>query len=414
MKKILFSLFAMTSLMSHAEFTVTIAPSNVQAGISEDDIESNMDNEEHYLSILLLNEENHCDYRLFQFNIFVPEEMFFSNDDELLFAAGERMPTTNKGAIRLDMQLTKLAEHLQTIPHYLGYQVVGSQQATKNYIIGGESGGELLQLYYGTTENLQDGIYPIYTSVVKFAKDENTGDVNNEFSTSYIKVGNVAGPLTMKGQIPSVINTALATETAITNLDLSAVTASYGTFTYVDGRAVTAPADENVKADKAVYSRTVGAGNYASLKAPFAATGCSNLYTLDNNSDNLGSEWVNFTEAATVTAGDNLLVKGDIALSAENVALGDVAAAHAEDDVYYVKNGIFYHGTNITINPLRTCWKLNSVNSNLMIAIDGEPTGITLNTIDGLNTPTYDLQGRRSEKAQHGIFVTNGKKQIIK
>lgn len=265
-----------------------------------------------------------------------------------------------------------------------------------------------------------DGIYPIYlktnpsgTFMATSSKPADRYDFAD--ATSYVVVGNPTNAsLTMEGEIPSFVNEKLATETAITSLNLSAVTKVNGTFTYVDGRAVTAPTGADVKADKAVYSRTVGAGNYASLKAPFAATGCSNLYTLDNNSDNLGSEWVNFTEAATVTAGDNLLVKGDIALSAENVALGDVAAAHAENDVYYVKNGIFYHGNSITINPLRACWKLQGVNVNLMIAINGEPTGIKLSTVDSLDTPTYDLQGRRSEKAQHGIFVTNGKKQIIK
>lgn len=282
--------------------------------------------------------------------------------------------------------------------------------------------GAILRIKITPPEGIADGYYPI--KLIGGGLDETSfmstsGDKGSEiwFDTqvSYVVVGNPTNAsLTMEGVIPSFVNEKLATETAITSLDLSAVTKVNGTFTYVDGRAVTAPIGADVKADKAVYSRTVGAANYASLKAPFAATGCSNLYTLDNNSDNLGSEWVNFTEAATVAAGDNLLVKGDIALSAENVALGDVAAAHAENDVYYVKNGIFYHGNNITINPLRACWKLQGVNANLMIAINGEPTGIKLSTVDSLDTPTYDLQGRRSEKAQHGIFVTNGKKQIIK
>lgn len=282
--------------------------------------------------------------------------------------------------------------------------------------------GAILRIKITPPEGIADGYYPI--KLIGGGLDETSfmstsGDKGSEiwFDTqvSYVVVGNPTNAsLTMEGVIPSFVNDALKDETSITNLDLSAVTAVNGTFTYVDGRAVTAPADENVKADKAVYSRTVSEGNYTSLKAPFTATGCSNLYTLDNNSDNLGSEWVNFTEATTIAAGDDLLAQGSIALSGENVKLGDVAAAHTEDDVYYVKGGRFYRGNKITINPLRTCWSLQGGNSNLMIAIDGEPTGIALNTIDGLDTPTYDLQGRRSENAQHGIFVTNGKKQIIK
>lgn len=345
-------------------------------------------------------------------DIYIPNGIGFN--PEYIYK-GDLLPyTSNKDGDRTykhTVDFQAYASERQDIPGYTRYLLNIFSMSAET--LSGESGESLVTFDLGTGD--QDAFYPIYIKNVKLAISDQEALAEDLAATSYIKVGNPNNQsLAITGELTNLVNEALKNETAITNLDLSTVTKVNGTFTYVDGRAVTAPTGADVKADKAVYSRTVGAGNYASLKAPFTATGCSNLYTLDNNSDNLGSEWVNFTEAATIAAGDNLLVKGDIALSAENVALGHVDAAHKENDVYYVKNDLFYRGTNITINPLRTCWKLQGGNSNLMIAIDGEPTGITLNTIDGLNTPTYDLQGRRSEKAQHGIFVTNGKKQIIK
>lgn len=405
MKKIVLSILtAFAALTMYAENTINITPVKVATGTQEVYVYIEMNNDVPVYTI--------------QFDVVLPDgikpylnakgnpnssTLALSNDDNRVEYYDEDE----------DDDVTVFANSAgSSYIDYNGRKVLRYNGAG-TYPVAGTS-GKIFKLRLKLDANLAEGVYPVVLNRGMFLDPDNNG-AENIVSTSYIIVGNPTDQsLTMEGEIPSFVNEKLATETAITSLNLSAVTKVNGIFTYVDGRAVTAPADQNVKADKAVYSRTVGAGNYASLKAPFAATGCSNLYTLDNNSDNLGSEWVNFTEAATIAAGDNLLVKGDIALSAENVALGHVDAAHKENDVYYVKNDLFYRGTNITINPLRTCWKLQGGNSNLMIAIDGEPTGITLNTIDGLNTPTYDLQGRRSENAQHGIFVTNGKKQIIK
>lgn len=291
-----------------------------------------------------------------------------------------------------------------------GYYIVTLYDSDLQTIKG--YGGEIMQIYFTTAAGMQSGVYPIYLKDIVLTVSAREA-VRIADATSYVVIGNPTNQsLTMKGEIPSFVNEKLATETSITNLDLSAVTAVNGTFTYVDGRAVTAPADENVKAEHVAYTRTIGDGKYGSFKAPFAVSGCSNFYKFKN----LEANYVNFTETNDIVAGDDLLATGVIDLSADNVALTNVPAPHTVNDVYffYSEDGKFYHGNNITINPFRTFWTIGSTNSNLMMAIDGELTGIEFNTIDGQNNSSYDLQGRRNENARHGIFVTNGKKQIIK
>ena len=48
-----------------------------------------------------------------------------------------------------------------------------------------------------------------------------------------------------------------------------------------------------------------------------------------------------------------------------------------------------------------------------IVVNNGTPTGIENMATDKSNT-TYDLQGRRTEKVQNGVYIREGQKMLIK
>lgn len=255
-----------------------------------------------------------------------------------------------------------------------------------------------------------DGIYPIYlkageTFVATSSKVEDRHDFSD--ATSYIVVGNpLAQNLSLTGTIPSFVNSALAEQTGIEALNLTEVTASNGTFTYVDGRNVFGPSTE-VKGN-VVYKRAAGTSTYSSLKLPFAAdVNCLKFVNVENNT-------ANFTAATTVAANESVIVEGAVDVQAENVVLGTATEGKANDGQFYLKNDKFY-SVNVTavVPAFRGLWDMPASASNLRIAVDGVLTGIDATQIDAQSN-AFDLQGRQVQNTKNGVFVVNGKKQFVK
>lgn len=254
-----------------------------------------------------------------------------------------------------------------------------------------------------------DGIYPLVIKGGAYMCKSSVDAENvvwEDDQISYVKIGSpTEASLTATGVIPSFVNNALATESAITSLDLSAVTAVNGTFTYVDGREVVAPTADF--AATATYSKTVS--KYASLTMPFDADLTDKgAYVLDG----VTGSTANFVEAKNVNAGDVVLLTKDVAL--EGTKLGD-ATKSVQSSAYYVSNDgtELRKGTNVTVPALRGYWNVGG-GSNLRIALDGVLTGITAAEIDADAANTFDLQGRQTTNAKNGVFVVNGKKQFVK
>lgn len=254
-----------------------------------------------------------------------------------------------------------------------------------------------------------DGIYPIYLKAGEsFVATSSQVADRHDFAdaVSYIVVGNpLNANLSLTGEIPSFVNAALASETGIECINLSDVTASHGTFTYVDGRDVVAPATE-VKADVA-YKRAAGSNTYASLKLPFPAN--VNCYKFDG----VDAEYAHFSSASSVAADESVIVSGAIDVTASNVALGAAQVGKADPGQFYLKNDEF-HSVNVTavVPAFRGIWN-GASSSNLRLAIDGVLTGISAAQLD-TQSNTYDLQGRQATNAKNGVFVVNGKKQFVK
>lgn len=293
-----------------------------------------------------------------------------------------------------------------------GYNFIVDESGKEFFRYGGAgqfpvagTSGKVFKIRIKVDASVEPGIYPIYMKNVTFLDTESQGPHNMEFA-SYIVVGNpLNANLSLTGEIPSFVNAALASETGIECINLSDVTASHGTFTYVDGRDVVAPATE-VKADVA-YKRAAGSNTYASLKLPFPAN--VNCYKFDG----VDAEYAHFSSASSVAADESVIVSGAIDVTASNVALGAAQVGKADPGQFYLKNDEF-HSVNVTavVPAFRGIWN-GASSSNLRLAIDGVLTGISAAQLD-TQSNTYDLQGRQATNAKNGVFVVNGKKQFVK
>ena len=99
------------------------------------------------------------------------------------------------------------------------------------------------------------------------------------------------------------------------------------------------------------------------------------------------------------------------------------------DEAYTIKSGVYvltrvggtvgfyaYEGTNglpegrVYLQP-----ETADQSRNFLSLGNSEATGIVLNNAEnGMSTEVFDLQGRRVEKVQKGLYIVNGKKMIIK
>lgn len=268
--------------------------------------------------------------------------------------------------------------------------------------------GIVARIRYELPSDMASGVYPIKISHVEFS---GTDGVSKEMSSSvsYIKVGEPSNAsLVLEGQLPSLVNTALASETAISTLNLSAVTEVNGDFTYVDGRAVTAPAAEFEVSAK--YAKTVTEGKYASLTLPFDATfGDETAYKFTE----VEGDYAKFDAVNSAQAGDVVLLTKSVNLTGSK--LSTVAGATADKAYYVSQDGSeLRQGTNVNVPALRGVWEIEGAGSNLRIMLDGIATDIKMSDLVGEGAQAFDLQGRRTANAKNGVYVVNGKKQIVK
>lgn len=291
-----------------------------------------------------------------------------------------------------------------TRPGYTKYMVLISQGTTTIPFAGTE--GEIGSFQY-CVGDVADGVYPIYIDNIDITNQKDKISVKLPCAVSYVVVGNpLSANVELAGAIPSFVNEELAKETGIETLNLNGVTASYGTFTYVDGRNVVAPSTE-VHSD-VVYKRAAGSNTYASLKLPFAAdVNCLKFV-------NVVGETANFTEATAVAAGESVIVEGAVDVAATDVVLGTAEEGKATEGQFYLKNDQFYSvKVSANVPAFRGVWDMPAAASNLRIAVDGVLTGIDATQIDAQSN-AFDLQGRQVQNTKNGVFVVNGKKQFVK
>lgn len=256
--------------------------------------------------------------------------------------------------------------------------------------------GAVLSLRYKVADSATPGVYPIIMKNIILASPSEESVKITE-AVSYVVVGNPTdAALTLEGNISSFVNEALASESAIGTLDLTKVTASNGTFTYVDGRKVVAP-EAGVKG-KVAYKREVS--GLASICLPFNAKVDAYTYT------GMAGDFAKFDAVTSLDANTPAIVEGNIDIVAENATIGGVEGKTITSG-YYLKGGKFCKvNGSAKIAPLRGCWDITA-----------PVKGFKFNDADAIltvdanaNEDIFNLNGVKLNKAQRGVNIIGGKK----
>ena len=173
----------------------------------------------------------------------------------------------------------------------------------------------------------------------------------------------------------------------------------------------------------------------ADLKAQFGDDVAVAEYTDEANGEN---STINFNTMATpaVTANVPVLLKskstatsfvfgGDIktgnakvaGTNFDFVATWDATTTIAAGDWFLASNKLYKSTGATTIAGTRAYLKAKTATARVVkVVFDGEDmtTGIANVNVNHNNNEVYDLQGRRVNKAQKGLYITNGKKVVIK
>lgn len=255
--------------------------------------------------------------------------------------------------------------------------------------------GKVFKIRIKADASVPAGIYPIIIKNVSLLNNDETGPEKLS-STSYVVVGEPENAtLALEGEVPSFVNEALASETAIGTLDLTKATASNGTFTYVDGRAVKAPADLK---GKVAYKRSVS--GLASICLPFAAD--IKAYTYSN----MAGEYAIFDEVSNLAANTPAIVDANIDITVADATIGSVEGKTINSG-YYLKSGnLCKVNGSAKIAPLRGCWDITA-----------PVKGFKFNDADAIltvdanaNEDIFNLNGVKLNKAQRGVNIIGGKK----
>lgn len=183
--------------------------------------------------------------------------------------------------------------------------------------------------------------------------------------------------------------------------------------------------------DLTVALHQAGENYYATLNLPFGATvEGATAYTAAQSTE---GAWLNLTEVSDIKAGTPVVLIGTSAsatiklntdaagtaegnaLSGNNVAMDWVSTYLTLGQVDNVPGFYSWEGTTLGANKAYIANSDDAVRG-LAFSIGDKVTGIHgAVEADALNgSKVYDLQGRRVQKAQHGLYIVGGKKVLVK
>lgn len=379
----LLSCFAFTA--SYAEDIIQIEPVKMATNVD-------IDSEECGQFVLTVTSDRVSELTGIGLDLYMPNALGFKNTyiyegDVLPFTTDKRGNKTYKHTISLE----PCEPGLQDMEGYTRYLLKVFSTSGAALLEGEEN--SLIYLDLGSTS---EGIYPIILKNIKLAISATENVAVVPVSTSYVVVGNPTNAdLALEGTIPSFVNEALASETAIGTLDLTKATASNGTFTYVDGRKVIAP--EGLKG-KVAYKREVS--GLASICLPFAAD--IKAYTYSN----MAGEYAIFDEVSNLAANTPAIVNANIDITVADATIGSVEGKTINSG-YYLKGGnLCKVNGSAKIAPLRGCWDITA-----------PVKGFKFNDADAIltvdanaNEDIFNLNGVKLNKAQRGVNIIGGKK----
>lgn len=195
-------------------------------------------------------------------------------------------------------------------------------------------------------------------------------------------------------------------------------------------------------ADKISYDRAFTAGNWSTFVSPVSVPVSAingKVYVLSG----INADAFEFTEVTgSIEANKPYLVKldgssifnadaeGTVAVASETaddmtVAAGRVTqvgsyqkqqtTSDATKTWYGYTGGQFVKSNTGTINPYRTAFFVTGGSEARSFGMTiAAPTGISQAVLSIEDAPAYDLQGRRADKAEKGIYIIGGKKVILK
>lgn len=200
----------------------------------------------------------------------------------------------------------------------------------------------------------------------------------------------------------------------------------------VVGWEASAPASQWTVEDATSFEVSLNAVNgksYATFCAPFGVTvadtkantlkmdASKKFVTLNEIAEvpaNTGVLLVNETGATTAT----VTIKDDATATVSDNALVGTLAPHAKEagDLFLGNNegevGFYdWAGTSLVANrayiPAATAAGVRA------LLFDNTTTGVNAATLNNASQKVFDLQGRRVEKAQKGLYIVNGKKVVL-
>ncbi len=341
------------------------------------------------------------------------------------------------------------------------YKVVLVNITNKQTIIG--TSGAVIQVYYQTSDDMADGIYPITISEVV------VGDTNSqpiaqtaETSSSYVTIGETSPMTTDKdldlnnvltGYVPSFVVTQLNTDMAA-NENLRSVKLAETTF----GEELTIP--ENVVYQVGTtggLKRSFPGSQKSTVCLPFELSeeqvsavkekGCKIEVLSGYNAEKSS---VQFTDVTTMAAHTPYLVTTtsetaqqlfdgltgiEASLSANPVDVEQGALAmkgtyekgtisSGNSTTYYAydaSDGAFVRvGSNATVIPYRAYLALSGTASAARLVIDDKATGIDNVNVNGNDNDNkieeyFDLQGRRiARPVGKGLYIKGNRKYVGK
>lgn len=200
----------------------------------------------------------------------------------------------------------------------------------------------------------------------------------------------------------------------------------------VVGWEASAPASQWTVEDATSFEVSLNAVNgksYATFCAPFGVTvadtkantlvmdASKKFVTLNEIAEvpaNTGVLLVNETGATTAT----VTIKDDATATVSDNALVGTLAPHAKaaGDLFLGNNeGVvgFYDWAGTSLAANRAYIPATTAAGVRALLFDNTTTGVNAATLNNASQKVFDLQGRRVEKAQKGLYIVNGKKVVL-
>lgn len=200
----------------------------------------------------------------------------------------------------------------------------------------------------------------------------------------------------------------------------------------VVGWEAPAPASQWTVEDATSFEVPLNAVNgksYATFCAPFGVTVAdtkANTLVMDAS-----KKFVTLNEIAEVPANTGVLLVNETGATTATVTINDAAAAtvannalvgtlapHAKEagDLFLGNNeGVvgFYDWAGTSLVANRAYIPAAKAAGLRALLFDNTTTGVNAATLNNASQKVFDLQGRRVEKAQKGLYIVNGKKVVL-